>query len=156
MNQDLEKIKMLPCTKQEIALFAERINQALDDESINALELLMHFKAIEKLHEAVKPVLDKMALKTAEKYPEKTLELFGVKFTRKNGPGKWDYSNCNDGQHTLLAQYKAEYDKKLKERETWLQSLPEPMELVDEGTGEIAKIYPASKSSKELVQVNFE
>lgn len=156
MSEELKIIKQLPATKEEIGLFAERINQALDDGSINPLELLKYFKAIEKLNEAVKPMLDRMALKEAEKYPEKTIEVFDVKFLKKNGPAQWDYTNCNDAQYVLLAQYKAEYDKKLKERQEFLQHLPEPMEFVDDDSGETYKIYPAAKSQKELVQVNFQ
>lgn len=155
MNE-IEKIKQLPSTKVEIEAFAEILNQGLDDGSINALELLKYFKAIEKLHENVKPMLDKMALQEASRYPESTIEAFGVKFTKKGGPPKWDYSNCNDSEYNLLKNYQNEYDKKVKDREKFLQTLTKPMELVDDDSGECIKIHPATKQQKDLVQVNFQ
>lgn len=156
MSTEIEKLKSFPTTKNEIASFAERLNEALDSGELGALETLLRFKAIEKILEQAKPMLDKMVLNEAAKYPEKTIELFGVKFLKKNGPAQWDYTNCNDGQYKLLKQYQAEYNKKVKEREEFLQAMTEPMTALDEDTGEIVKIFPASKSQKELVQVNFQ
>ncbi len=155
MNE-IEKIKQLPSTKVEIEAFAEILNKGLDDGSINSLELLKYFKAIEKLHENVKPMLDKMALQEASRYPEKTIEAFGVKFTKKGGSPRWDYSNCNDAEYTLLKKFQDEYNKKVKDREQFLQTLTKQIELIDEESGECVKIYPATKEQKDLVQVNFQ
>lgn len=156
MSEEIEKVKSFPITKNEIALFAERLNEALDSGELGALETLLRFKSIEKILEQVKPTLDKMVLNEASKYPEKQIEMFGVKFLKKNGPAQWDYTACNDAQYNLLKNYKDEYDKKFKERAEFLQTLPEPMVVVDEDSGEIIKIFPATKSQKELVQVNFQ
>jgi len=156
MNNELEHIKKLPTTKHEIALFSERIIEALESGEVNALEVLRHFKAFEKIAEGIKPTLDKLALAEAEKYPEKTFELYGVKFTVKNAPAIWDYTKCNDGLHSKLKEYQAEYNEKVKQRENFLQSLTESMEMVDEDSGEVIRINPANKSQKTLVQTNFQ
>lgn len=156
MNNELEQIKKVPTTKHEIALFAERIVEVLEGGEVSALEVLRHFKALEKIIENVKPTLDKLALTEAERYPEKTFELYGVKFTVKNGPAQWDYTKCNDGLHSKLKEYQGEYNEKVKQREAFLQTLTESMEMVDEDSGEIIRLNPANKSQKTLVQTNFQ
>ncbi len=154
-SKELKQIISLPANRMDIALYAERINDALENGEINPFDVLRAFKGIEKLYEAVKPVLDPLVLIEADKYNEATIDLRGCKFTKKNGPSTYDYSNCNDSEYKILLEYKNEYEKKLKERMTFLQSLPGMIELVSEDTGDIQKIYPPARSQKSIVTTSF-
>jgi len=43
----------------------------------------------------------------------------------------------------------------MKSRETMLKSLKEPMQIIDEATGEVSTLYAPKKSSSTTIKVSF-
>lgn len=137
MNE-LEKIKQLPKTKAEIALFAERIMQSLEEGDINPLTLLGFFKGMEKVMEHIKPTLTRLSITEASKHPKNEAILDGVKYTVREGAGKYDFSTCGDTVWGGLKEYMEEYSRQIKEREEFLKTIKGTVEIVNKETGEIA------------------
>jgi hypothetical protein len=155
-NQSIQKLTTLPKSKEEIGAFANQVKEALINGDVNPLEVLRFFKAMEKTHEAVKPVLDQNAVKEAEKFPARQpIEMSGVKFELAEFGTRYDYSVCNDQQYDLLKSELDLVSAKLKDREKFLQALKEPFDMVDEGTGEVIKINPPVKKSTTGLRTTF-
>lgn len=142
-------------SKASIEITALDVQSQIENGEINPLELLRTFKTLEKLIENVKPILDKAALAEAEKYPEKTVELLGAKFTKKEGTPTYDWSVCNDEVLNELQANQKEYVEVIKKRQEFLKNISGSIQLVTK-EGEVVDIYPPVKSSKSIVQVTIE
>lgn len=68
---------------------------------------------------------------------------------------RYDFSSCNDPKWNDLAAQKATIEAQLKERETFLRAIPGSQTIVNEETGEVATVYPPTKTSSTTVKVTF-
>lgn len=155
MENQLSTINNLPKTKEDIQLLADRVITALDEGTVNPMDLLQAIKAVEKLHATVKPLLDKAVLAEVSKYPEKTVDFHGAKFTTREVGTSYDYSMCNDAEWDTLNQMVIDAKERLKGREEFLKALKSPLEIFDQGTGEIITLHPPLKKSSTGVLVSF-
>jgi hypothetical protein len=155
MENQLTTINNLPKTKEDIQLLADRVLTALDEGTVNPMDLLQAIKAVEKLHATVKPLLDKAVLAEVSKYPEKTVDFHGAKFTIKEVGTSYDYSACNDAEWNMLNILATDAKDKLKVREEFLKALKAPLEIFDQETGEIITLNPPVKKSTTSVSISF-
>ena len=155
-THSLEKTKLLPKNKAEIKLFSESLSKSLKEGEINPLQLLATFKAFEKVIEMVKPTLDKLAIAEVEKYSSKEViaPYNGCEFKIRDN-SRWKYDHCNDDEYNLLKAEESVIKEKIKQRETFLQTLRKPLEVVDEETGEIKTIAPAIKVGGSSIVTTF-
>lgn len=156
-TKELEQLRSLPASKQSIALFAEKVIDALKEGEINALDLLRYLKGFEKLHEAIKKTLDSKAVEEAGKYNSKEAitPYAGVKFEVAELGTKYNYENCGDPVWQRLKAAAESASIALKDRETFLKALKDSIEVVDEDSGEICKIHPPLRSSTTGVKTTF-
>lgn len=142
-----------PTNKEEAEKFALKLISEVQSGMVNPLELWVKLNAMQKAFDEVKENISSMALSEAEKYGQKYFDAYSSQIQIMELAAKYNYSNCNDHEWNEAKDKEDEYAKERVKREKFLKALSKPMELVIEGTGEVAKIYPPSKSSKTGLKV---
>lgn len=155
METTINTLSILPNTKQEIESFSSKIISELESGMINPLDLLKQIKCFEKVIEQTKDTLSKMAREEAEKYGTKNFEFKGVKIELAEVGTKYDYSKCNDFVMAKVSEDLAKLNETKKQRETFLKSLKEPIQLVDEESGDVFQVMPPVKSSSSSLKVTI-
>ena len=115
-----EDLMIVP-TKSQIETAVDSIYFLVEEGKINPLQALATLSAFEKAFgDAKKSIMD-FAITEAEKYPTKTIEMYGASFQLKESGVKYDYSHDDEWNQTN-GQIKA-LTAQLKGRETVLKSI---------------------------------
>ena len=129
----LELLKNFP-TKEEMKISTDHNKQAVLNGDVDVIKYYALGKYLEIY--AKESIGDKdikaCLLNAANKYTEKEFEAFGCIFKKQNigkGTNTWDYTDCNDTELDDLLLQKEELDKKIKERQKFLQGLTTEMEV---------------------------
>jgi choline kinase len=154
METAISTLSQLPETKKQIETFAYSLEQGLNNGQIVASDLLRFQKAMEKVFEKIKPTLIENALNEISQY-EKNTVIKGSEFSIVEAGVKYDYSNCNDIEYNTLNTQLECLKSTLKDRETFLKSIKEPLQMIDETSGEVYTIYPPKKTSSTTLKVTF-
>ena len=154
METAMQTVRLLPESKQQIENFASQLEQGLESGNIIASELLRFQKALEKVFDKIKPTLIDCAINEIEKY-EKNAIIKNTEFSIVEAGVKYDYSDCNDHVLNNLMLDMDYLKGKIKSRESMLKALTEPMQIIDEATGEVSTIYGPKKSSSTTIKVSF-
>lgn len=163
LNNELEFISapsiaaLFETTKEQRASFVERILDSLLTGNADPLKLHLQIKSMEEI---VKSILDNKEYKDAILGDA---SRHGKKFTHMNADWdiremgvSYDYDNCGDPVLQSLMDSHAEITAKLKERQKFLQTIPqEGATIVNEDTGEVFKITPPVKKSTTTVTVKL-
>lgn len=149
MDNALSLINELPSTLDQVARFVQKVKEEALSGDYDPLEVLkqlrMAQKAIELLNKDEE--IEEAAQKQHAKYGQKTIELTGATITSKEVGVKYEYEACGD-PFWSICKAKEEANAGLrKEREKFLQSLKEPITLLNNETGEVETINPAPKTS---------
>lgn len=147
--------RLLPTTQTQIDIFSDQVIESVRQGETNPLEVLVILKAFEKATERILKEVRENYVKEADKYSEKSFELFGAKLEKAEVGTKYNYSICNDPVYNRRLAIATEATKLVKEREDFLKSLKDPINFVDEETGEFVKIIPPLKTSTESVKVSI-
>jgi hypothetical protein len=148
-------IQAIPDRKQQISAAAQTIADRIDSGELNAMLALANFKTFEKVFEKAKESVIQGALKEANKYPEKTIEQFGVKFEKAEAGVSYDYSACGHEDYDLICAEIVKLTDKKKEFEKLLQSIKEPTGLTNTSTGETFVVNPPLKKSTTTLKVTI-
>jgi hypothetical protein len=154
METAISTLSQLPETKQQIETFAYSLEQGLNNGQIVASDLLRFQKAMEKVFEKIKPTLIENALNEISQY-EKNTVIKGSEFSIVEAGVKYDYSNCNDLEYNMLNTQLEALKSTLKDRETFLKSIKEPLQMIDKNSGEVYSVYPPKKTSSTTLKVTF-
>jgi hypothetical protein len=136
---------LMPSTGSQITSFSNGIVQAVRRGEENPLDVLLQIRAMEK---ALKIILDNVkpyAEREAEKYPGDKFDFKGNEVAKCDVKTDYDYTASNDPIYERLLYDFEQANKKLKERETFLKAIKEPMTLVDDLSGEVAEVRPPLK-----------
>jgi hypothetical protein len=154
METAISTLSQLPETKKQIETFAYSLEQGLINGQIIASDLLRFQKAMEKVFEKIKPTLIENALNEISNF-EKNPIIKGSEFSIVEAGVKYDYSDCNDIEYNMLTTQIEALKSTLKDRETFLKSIKQPMQMIDENSGEVFTIYPPKKTSTTTLKVTF-
>lgn len=154
MDTAISTLSQLPETKKQIEVFASQLEQGLVNGQIVASDLLRFQKAMEKVFEKIKPTLIENALEEISQY-EKNSVIKGSEFSIVEAGVKYDFSDCNDMEHASLCVALDTAKEALKQRESFLKTLKEPMQMIDENSGEVYTVYPPKKTSTTTLKVTF-
>ena len=135
----LELLEKFNLTNHQVARLVDEITEALDDRE--ALPVLARLTAMEKVLSGVKDYIKERIIEEADKYPEKTFKIQGVRYEKKSRK-TYSYDHCS------LYTGKKEEIKKL---EDLMKSITSP--VADTNTGEI--IEPAHFKQTEYLTVNL-
>lgn len=142
-------MRLLPDTKTGVEIFSKQLISAVQNGEVNPLQLKALFKIMEKVSEKVDESIKENLLREAGKYSEKKFNAYGFEVEKTEVATKYDYSTCGDPIYNQRLQIFKEAEKQLKERAEFLKSLREPLVLVDDESGEVARIVPPLKTSQD-------
>lgn len=158
MNNNKEIIlSVYEMTKSERGEFVTRLVEKLESGEMSPLKVHKQVKCMEDLIKQITANENyrNYLLAEAAHYP-KSFELHGAKFQVKEAGTKYDYSQCNDYVLTELQQQLDELTEKVKNRQKFLQlAPPEGIEVLEDQSGEVYRIYPPSKSSTTTVTITL-
>jgi hypothetical protein len=154
METAISTLSQLPETKKQIEVFASQLENGLTNGQIVASDLLRFQKAMEKVFEKIKPTLIENALNEISQY-EKNSVIKGSEFSIVEAGVKYDYSDCKDLEYNTLSIQLEALKSTLKDRETFLKAIKQPLQMVDETSGECYTIYPPKKTSTTTLKVTF-
>lgn len=151
-------LTIIPVSKRDIENLSSEIIKNIIDGEVNPLKVAQQLGAAEKMIKAVKddPIYKRLLLKEADSYNERTFSTYGAQFQVKEVGVKYDYSVCNDPVYNdLQEQFKA-LQSQIKTREEMLKGIPkEGLDVINEDTGELYKLFPPAKSSTTSVTVTI-
>jgi hypothetical protein len=156
MNQlpdnPMSMLRLMPSRVGEVATFARGIIQSVKNGDANPLEALVMLKALQLLSKEVIEQIEDNVLNEANRYNEKTIEMYGAKIDKCDVKTEYLYETSGDSQwEELDAEIKGLTEKK-KQREEFLRAIKDPVVLVTkDGEEEIVK--PPVKRTKEGVRV---
>lgn len=95
-------------------------------------------------------------LEAAEKQDSKSFQFHNAKFEVKEVGIKWHFDKTGDPEIESLLKSEADLKKKIKYRQEYLKSIPkEGINVLNESSGEVVKIYPAYKTSTTSIAVTL-
>lgn len=148
-------LSLLETTKEQRESFVRSIVSALDEGQVDPLKIHLQVKNTEDLikHITSDEKYREFLLNEAQKYG-KSFEQYNAKFQVKETGTRYDYSGCNDDLLTELEEKAAFAAERLKERQKFLQNLPESGLEVLQGD-ELVTVYPPVKTSTTSVTVTL-
>jgi hypothetical protein len=154
MNHEaLSTIMVLPSNEGEIKRFVETIKSEILGAGDDPLKVLKQLKMVEKTIAILlkDKDLDNFFIDEAIKYGN-SFEHLDTHFDVREVGTKYDYSSCNDSVWNYLNDMAEKAENKLKERETFLKTIP--LEgVANPETGEL--IYRPAKTSTSKVCVKL-
>lgn len=147
--------RLLPTTQTQIDIFSDLMIESVKNGEINPIEVLVIIKSFERAGERILKEIRENYVKEADKYPEKSFEMFGAKIEKAEVGVSYDYSTSNDPIYFRRLDIADRANTDLEQRKAFLNMLKEPITIVDEGTGEIVEIKPPLKKSTSSVKVTI-
>lgn len=150
-------LSLFDTTREERRSFVNDLVSRVANGEVNPLHAHIQVKKMEDIIKAItsNEVYKACILSEAEKNGKST-EIYNAKIEITEVGVKYDYSQCGDSQLSELMKTYEETGAEIKQRETFLKSIPASgVEVLNEQTGEIEKLYPPSKSSSTSIKVSL-
>ncbi len=151
----LGAMRMLATTQTQVDVFSDQIIESVKNGEANPLEVLIMFRAFEKVSKRVLSEIHDNVLTESEKHPEKTFDYHGNKLSKAEVGVQYDFTVCGDPLHDRLDAEFNTAKSNLDERKKFLKSLTKPLKVVDEESGEYIEIKPPFKTSTSTVTVSI-
>lgn len=130
-------------SKKDIEFFVEQCKNDL--EWHDRFRLLAQLQTLDEIVKRVKDLVKQSLIDEGQFEGQKLIERFGVKFEIANKK-TYDYSNNAEW---------VELDAKMKKIESLMKTLDAPLTKVDDETGEITTIPPATWKCTETIKVTL-
>jgi hypothetical protein len=150
-------LSLLDTTKAQRATFVSDLISRIEEGQADPIKVKLQVKKMEELVKAIQDNQRFRELLMDEAVKEgKSFERYEAKFEIRSAPAKLDYTACNDAEYTRLTASIEELKGRLKERESFLKSMPScGLDIVTDD-GEVYKIYPPVKGAAgDLVAVTL-
>jgi len=151
------QLSLYDMTKAERSEFVTRLVEKMESGKSHPLQVHKQVKCMEDLIKQItsNDEYKSYVLATAEHYG-KSFEFNDAKYQIKETGVKYDYSQCNDPELFNMQKQLDELTEKVKNRQKFLQLAPsEGIEVLEDQTGEVYRIYPPSKSSTTIVTITL-
>jgi hypothetical protein len=153
MDTAIGTLRVMPASKSECGRFSDQIIASVKSGEVSPLEVLVLLRALENVSETVRSAIKDNINTAADKYSEKSFNVFNARIEKAELGTKYYYESSGDPE---WARRKAGVDAAtnlLKEREAFLRALKEPLDTYDSETGETFKIVPPPKFSTSGLKV---
>lgn len=152
-HEAISALRFVNTTKEHRQNLADLIVGQIREGQANPLEVHISLKALEDIIKRITSSEEYSAalLEEAAKYG-KSFEMHNAAIQTKEAGTKWDYSQTNDSRYQQIAQQIDSLTAQRKEREKFLQTIPEGG-MADPETGEM--IYRAAKQSTTVISVTL-
>lgn len=145
-----------PITKADQCRWAADLARPLMEGEVDPLEFITKLKGLQAALSEVeknKEVRD-LVLQEISKHG-KEASWHGARLVPREVGVKYDYSGCNDPIYARLLDEKAALDSQIKERESFLKSIPAGTTILDAATGEVYEVYPPVRMVTESYAVTY-
>lgn len=151
-DNPMSMLRLMPSRVKEVATFAKGVIQSVKNGDANPLEALVMMRSLQLLSKEVIEQIEENILNEANRYNEKSIEIYGAKIDKCDVKTEYLYETSGDSQwEELDAQIKTLTEQK-KQREEFLRAIKDPVLIVNkEGVEEMVK--PPVKRTKEGVKV---
>jgi hypothetical protein len=151
-DNPMSMLRLMPSRVKEVATFAKGIVQSVKNGDASALETLVMLRSLQLLSTEVIDQIQENILNEANRYNEKSIEMFGARIDKGDVKTEYLYETSGDSQwEELDAEIKSLTARK-KEREEFLRVIKDPVLQVNkDGAEELVK--PPVKRTKEGVKV---
>lgn len=154
-TDQIQWIRETGLTKESQLNLAAAIVEKVNEGSISALDAKIYLKSAEAVISQAQDVIDYHARREAERYGERSFSEKGVKIELAETGIKYDYEMCGDEILKAMENELADLKKRIAERQKFLQSIAGSLTVVNENTGEVIKLYPPVRSSKDGLKITF-
>lgn len=151
----IDLIKTEEISKTDIQYYANNLKEKLENGEINPLLLQQHFKAIDKISEAIKGDLTRACVSVMDKYTEKEVTMFGATFKKIEAGVSYSFELCNDPIYKELETELERAKLALEARKKFLMTIKGSETFVDPNSGELITIYLPVKKSSTVVQCSI-
>lgn len=150
-DNPMSMLRLMPSRVKEVATFARGIIQSVKNGDANPLEALVMMRALQLLSKEVIEQIEDNILNEANRYNEKTIEMYGAKIDKCDVKTEYLYETSGDSQWEELDADIRGLTERKKEREAFLRAIKDPVVIVNkDGVEEIVK--PPVKRTKEGVK----
>lgn len=149
----MSALRIMPVTGDEVKRFTTSIVEGVQNGQYNPLEVLVILRALENVSENVREAIKDNIMTAADRYNEKTFEVFGARVEKSEVGVAFDYPSTGDREWYKFNLEALTAADRRKERESFLRALREPMTVVDTDSGEVYEIRPPLKKSKSGLKV---
>lgn len=139
----LVQINQYTPSKASLEGYVTDIFNNIKDGGDNPIEIAAKLDFIMKICEGAKKEIKGLVVRELEKAKERK-DYFGYRI-EVTEVGKYDFTNCGDAKWYDLQEQLKNLEAKIKERETFLKGIKEPLAVFDEETGEVFKVMPPVK-----------
>jgi hypothetical protein len=144
MNETtLSTLSTFPETQSQAIDFAEKLTGEVLAGNKDPLKIDIQLKILSDMFSKIRENIKELALKEAEKYGQKTVEINGAKVTL-TGKTTYDYKSCGWDKYNTVIKQKEDYEKMLKT----LTSV-----MADPETGE--EILPPAKKYSPYLKIEL-
>lgn len=154
-NKEQIQLFQLPYSKADIQDFFNKILDLLDAGTHKPSDILLRFKAFDKVFDAVKPHLTELVVNEISLYPKAEANILGAEFKVAEAGVSYDYTRCGDVKWESLNQQLESIKVDIKKREEFLKGIKGHETIVDEISGEILTIYPPIRKSSTSIKVTI-
>lgn len=141
--------------KGQIEVAVSELTAKIDSGEVNPLQVLANIKSYEKVFDKVKEVVITASLKEADKYADKEISEYGVKFEKMEAGVSYDYKQCGHSKYNEICNQIEELTVKKKEYEKLLQAIKQVTPIADTESGEMMDVYPPLKRSTTTIKVTI-
>ena len=127
-------------------------DEVIYSNDYDMLQVYIELKRYEQYLEAVIEKIKPMALQQATGKQEKSFDYMNAKISIQN---RLTYDFSHDRKWQGLRQSEQVFKTQLKDHETFLKQLTQPVEVVDETTGEVLVFEPPTVEQNQLMVVRF-
>lgn len=145
-------LELMPSTDVQIAKFVHQIVSSVKKGEVSALKIQVLMRALEAVSEHVREEIEENVLNEADRYNEKSIELYGARIEKGETNVRYNYLKSGDLEYEELHAEAETANRKLKEREAFLRQIKEPQGLISRH-GEPYTAHPPFRTSKECVKV---
>jgi len=124
-----ELSNLLTSNKQLRTDLAQRVVQDVKDGIIDPLEAFIYANKGQEVFDAI--VTNIRPIIAGKQIQKGGIKLYDAEIIEKKNPDKYDYSVCSDSEWDKLNAQLTDIKAKMKERETFLKTLKEPMSTMD-------------------------
>lgn len=154
-NTPASVLGLFTTAKQSIAYFASSIINEVEEGRLDPLKVLTLCKAMEATSEKIIAGIKANVLNEASKYGEKPFMFNGCELHKTATKTDYDYESSNDKVLERLLSLEENIKRQVSNRKEMLKTLTEPINLIDEATGEVFEAKPPVKKQVLGVKVSI-
>ncbi len=151
-------LSLFETTKDQRASFVNDVIIKVENGEVNPLLIQLQLKCMEDIIKQItsNPYYKTALVDEAEKMDGKSFQFHNSKMEIKEAGVKYHFDKTNDFFLNDAEEQLKPLTESIKARQDFLKTIPkEGMEILNEQTGEMVRVYPPYKTSTTTIQVSL-